>query len=268
MKFVGANPNPQIIGTKRQPGKINYFIGNDRARWISNIPTYASVEYKGLYPAIDRIYYGNQSQLEYDLVISPGADPNSVRFVLQDSERVTIDVDGSMVLQTTDAEIRLRRPILYQAIGNDRHDIRGGYVLLNENEVGFSVAAYDRQKPLVIDPVLDYATYLVPFVNSDRDMWPKGIAADERGNVYITGESCLRTTVATASTCDAFVSKLDSSGSTLIYTTYVGGSGFDYANAIAIDDHAGFSIYDLTVIRPLANKMLGEPSAEGPARPK
>jgi hypothetical protein len=232
MKFTGANPKAQMAGLKELPGKINFLVGSDPARWISNIPTYATVESKSVYPGIDLIYYGNQSQLEYDFVVAPGADPNLIRFALHESGKTTINLDGDLVMQTTHAEIRLRKPLVYQTIGHEKHQVNGGYVLLDQHEVGFWLGAYDSRKPLVIDPVLDYATYLDRGVDLGGGIFPKGIAIDEAGSAYVTGQTCPNT----GSNCDAFVSKVNPAGSALVYTTFVGGTGLDYANAIAVDD--------------------------------
>src|SRR5947208_10489212 len=160
MTFTGANPDPRVTGLEELPGKANYFIGNDPAKWRTSVPTYAKVRYADLYPRIDLLYYGNQRQLEYDLVVRPGADPTRIVLDIQGAERLQVDARGDLVLQTTVGPIRQRKPVIYQEVDGVRKDIPGGYVLKGEHQVGFKVAAYDASQALVVDPVLSYSTYL------------------------------------------------------------------------------------------------------------
>src|SRR5947207_1635818 len=245
MSFAGANPRPRLTGLEELPGKANYFIGNDPAKWRTNVPTYAKVRYTDLYPRIDLLYYGNQRQLEYDLVVRPGADPTRIVLDIQGADRLQVDAQGDLVLQMTVGPIRQRKPVIYQEIDGVRKDIPGGYVLKGEHQVGYKVAAYDASQPLVIDPILSYSTYLGGS-NEDRDT---RIAVDAAGNAYVAGEtgsSDFPTTagafqrtfggpVCDGCTSNAFVTKLDSTGSALVYSTYLGGSGRDGGWGIAVD---------------------------------
>src|SRR5437660_1389798 len=130
MKLVGANRTPEVSGLERSPSTANYFIGNDPKGWRTNVPTYAKVRYKDVYPGIDLVYYGNQGQLEYDFVVEPRADPRMIRLSLQGGGRLKLDAHGDLVL----GEVRFRRPRLYQEAGGRRHDIPGRYVLKGANE--------------------------------------------------------------------------------------------------------------------------------------
>src|SRR5438445_679977 len=245
MTFAGANPDPRVTGLEELPGKANYFIGNDPANWRTSVPTYAKVRYADLYPRIDLLYYGNQRQLEYDLVVRPGADPTSIVLDIQGADRLQVDAQGDLVLQTTVGPIRQRKPVIYQELDGVRKDIPGGYVLKGEHQVGFKVAAYDASQALVIDPVLSYSTYLGGS-GEDRD---PAIAVDAAGNAYVTGHTESRnfpTTTGAFQTGfgggamssgqgDAFVTKLNPAGSALVYSTYLGGSGPDDGKGIAVD---------------------------------
>jgi len=205
MHLVGANPNPQVVGLEELPGKSNYLLGNDSSKWRTNIPHYAKVKYERLYPGIDLIYYGNQRQLEYDFVVAPGADPKVIRLafdglpphpvplVAQPSwlragwkPAPRIDDNGDLILQTAGGEICLHKPRIYQEINGIKQPIPGGYVLLSPQSsslVTFHVPAYDTSKPLIIDPVLSYSTYLG---GGDIDLG-YDIAVDSSGNVYVSG---------------------------------------------------------------------------------
>jgi hypothetical protein len=250
MSLAGANPNATVTGLDELPGKSNYFIGNDPAKWRTNVPTYAKVKYKNVYRGIDLVYYGNPQQLEYDFLVAPGADPKAISLdvtavLSSHSGRRTplrIDANGDLVIQAGDDQVRLHKPVVYQASeGSARHFVDGHYLLKSGNRVSFEVASYDRGKTLVIDPVLVYSTYLG---GSGYDLG-YGIAVDSAGNAYVTGGS-LSTDFPTANPLqpiygggssfgDAFVAKLNPAGSALVYSTYLGGSGDDQGNGIAVD---------------------------------
>jgi hypothetical protein len=227
MALVGAKPDAQASGLEELPGKANYFIGKDSSKWRTNVPTYAKVRYRGVYPGIDLVYYGNQRQLEYDFVVAPGADAQKILLRFEGADAIKIDTQGDLVLHTANGELRQRKPVVYQDIDGTRHEIEGRYVIKDANRFGFRLAAYDASEPLVIDPVLGYSTYL----GGDRAESGSAIAVDIAGNAYVTGGTTSTNFPvtdgafqSTAGTPHVFVTKLDSSGSGLIYSTYLGGS--------------------------------------------
>src|SRR2546427_2083585 len=187
MRALGANPEPHVAGQAELPGKANYLRGNDRRKWNTNVATYARVRYPDLYPGIDLIYYGTQGQLEYDFVLAPGADPSRIALGFEGADKIEVDAQGDLVLQTAAGPLRQRKPVLYQDGADGRRAVGGGYVLKGADRVGVQVAAYDRSRPLVIDPVLVYSTYLG---GSGADI-ARGIAADPvtSGIVYVAGET-------------------------------------------------------------------------------
>lgn len=248
MRLVGANESPLVEGLEELPGKSHYFIGNNPDKWRTNIPTYAKVTYQNVYPGVDLVYYGNQRQLEYDFIVAPGADPNLIALGFDDTERAEIDEEGDLVLRIAGGEIRLRKPLVYQEINGARQAISGRYALRSlstdnsavstRSEVSFQVATYDTRKPLTIDPVLVYSTYLG---GSGADEG-RGIALDSSGNAYVTGSTTSSNFPtaspfqgASAAGTDAFVTKLSSDGSALVFSTYLGGSLNDEGRAIAVD---------------------------------
>ena len=161
MQLVGANSNPKILGLEELPGKSHFFIGNDPSKWLRNIPTYAKVAYKDVYPGVDLVFYGNQRQLEYDFVITPGADPGVIRLAFNGPDELTFDGKGNLVLRFPNGQVILRAPVIYQDVGGIKQAIPGRYVLVEgSHEVVFDVVAYDTTRPLVIDPVLNLNTYL------------------------------------------------------------------------------------------------------------
>jgi photosystem II stability/assembly factor-like uncharacterized protein len=237
MRLENANPNPTAIaGADELPGKVNYFHGNDSSKWLTNIPTYSKVAYRGVYPGIDIVYYGNGRELEYDLVVQAGADPNAIKVKYDGMNDLNIGRDGNLILKTKAGDIQLKKPLVYQEINGARKLIDGRYVTRGANSVGFRVAQYDRTKPLVIDPILSYLS----LVNADGNGY--AIAVDNNGFAYIAGTvSELNTTVSVSQSSaggggyDAFVTKLNQDGTNVIYSTYLGGNGEEEAYGLAVD---------------------------------
>jgi hypothetical protein len=245
MQFLGAKATPQLVGREELPGKVNYFYGDDPAQWHTNVPTYAGVEYREIYAGINLVYYSHQQQLEYDFVVAPGANPNAIALRFTGADRVGLDAQGDLVLDSAGASVRQHKPFVYQEVNGAKQEIASSYVLQSAQQVGFHVAAYDSKRPLVIDPVISYSTYLG---GSGADA-ATGIALDGAGNAYITGNTASidfpiagmpfePESPGPYSTSHAFVAKLTPSGSgpsDLIYSTYLGGHGYDYAFGISVD---------------------------------
>ncbi len=260
LRLVGARPDAEVTGRDELPGKANYFIGTDPKKWRTNVPTYAKVRYHDVYPGVDLEYYGSPSahgQLEYDFIVAPGADPSAIalRVGAVREPPLRIEADGDLVIPGNRGEIRFHKPLIYQPnagsspVAHHSSLVQGRFILDPRNRIRFLLGPYDRTLPLVIDPVLSYSTFLG---GSDMD-YANGIAVDASGNAYVTGYtasvdfpvvsaaqsspgggSCLEDGVATP--CfDAFVSKLNPTGTALVYSTYLGGSDEDYGASIAVD---------------------------------
>ncbi|MGC2549846.1 MAG: choice-of-anchor D domain-containing protein [Candidatus Sulfotelmatobacter sp.] len=236
-KLLGASKNPAIVGEDLLPGKVNYFIGRDPAKWHTGVPTYSRIRYKNVYPGIDLVYYGSHQQLEYDFAISPGANPNQIQFELIGAAQTTLDAEGNLVLQTGSGEVHLQSPVIYQESDGVRVRVSGTYVMNGSSHIAFHVSQYDPSKPMVIDPVLIYSTYL----GGSGDDQPSGIAVDAAGSVYVAGytdssDFPLATpgSIAAGNT-HVFVAKLDPTGSNLVYADYIGGNNQDYGYALVLD---------------------------------
>ncbi len=236
-RLLGAAKAPVVVGEDPQPGRINYFFGKDPTKWHTNVPTYAKVRYKNVYPGIDLVYYANHRQLEYDFEILPEANPAQIQFEIQGANQIDLDKEGNLVLKTSGVELHFQCPAIYQKSNSQRLPVDGGYVVTDSSHVAFRVAHYDSTKPLVIDPVLVYSTYLG---GSGNDQ-PSGIAVDSAGSVYIAGytdspDFPLATLGSLPTGTDhVFIAKLDPSGSNLVYADYLGGGGPDYGSALVLD---------------------------------
>ncbi len=235
LKMLGANASAQAAGEDPLPGKINYYVGNNPAKWRTGVRQFARVSYKEIYPGVDLTYYGNQRQLESDYVVAPGADPRSIEFEVRGARETRLDGQGNLVLVTGVGNVQLLRPGIYQLINGKRHAVSGRYVMRSGNRVAFSIGPYDRREKLIIDPTLVYSTYLGGSALSSGDM-AQAIAIDSAGHAYVTGQG----TSADFPGSDTagppveelsdfvFVTEFDptgsSAGAALVYSTILSGS--------------------------------------------
>ncbi len=280
LKLEGANPAVTLSGADPLPGAVNYFIGNDPAKWRTNITTYAKVRYEQVYPGIDLVFYGNQRQLEYDFVLEPGARPDAIRLAVEGADRTAVDgATGDLVIEAGGQEIRFHQPVVYQPEAADapRQEVDGRFHV-DKSRVTFEVASYDHGRPLVVDPVLAYSTFLG---GSDWD-YAVLVAVDKQGNAYITGITCstnfptttgvYQTTKAGVGNCtfggnpgmDVFVTKLNPSGTALVYSTFLGGSYQDTPRSIAVDSSGNAYVAGATdsFDFPVTNGSLCAPNYE------
>ena len=241
-ELARQQPGAGVTGLDEVAAKSNYLIGNDPSQWHTDVPNYASVGYQGVYPGIDLTYYGSGQQLEYDFTVAPGADPAAIRLNFQGDTGMEIDCAG----RPRAAHRRRRRggarPGPVPGGWADRQTVSGGYVLGADGSVGFTVGAYDPSRPLVIDPVLIYSTFLG---NSYTTPGGEGgllvgaaaanaVAADNAGDVYLTGTIDGVTGFPTSQGAlqvpfngygdDAYVTKLNADGQ-IVFSTYLGGQG-------------------------------------------
>ena len=243
MRLAGASQEPGVEGLGELSGRVNYFVGASPSEWRTGVPVYGKVRYAGVYPGIDLVYYGNQRQLEYDFEVAPGADPRAIRLKFEGAERAAVDKeDGSLSLSVGGGEVRMKRPLVYQ-VGDDggRREVECGY-RVKGREVEFSVGRYDANRALVIDPVLSYSTFLG--VASDVSLTTgASLALDSSGAAYVTGAAGsllfpapgVKVVPAGSFSSNVFVTKLNPSGTGLVYTSYLGGFSDDTGIGIALD---------------------------------
>jgi hypothetical protein len=253
LMFIAANKNPELVALDKAEFKVNYFTGNDKSRWHCDIPTSMAVLYKNLYKHIDLKVYGIEKQIEYDWIVKPGGGPLDIRFQYKNVKGTRIDEQGNLLIETGFGELMHKKPIAYQTTnvgagpracpsGNkNRIDVDVTFKKVGKNTYGFEVGAYDRNRELIIDPVvLAYSTYLGGGGSDDG----RGIAVDGSGNVYVTGVTdstdfpTLAQYQAHQGNLDVFVTRLDtaqSGAASLLYSTYLGGENDDHSQGIAVD---------------------------------
>jgi hypothetical protein len=272
MELVGGNKGAHAVGLDQLPGTSNYFVGNDLSKWHTGITTYGRVEYQQVYRGIDLVYYGNQSRLEYDFVVAPAADPNQIALRFDGVQSAHVDGQGNLVLHTAGGDVVEHAPVVYQRASGVRGQgsvtpIAGSYVVGSDGLVRFQVGAYDHSRPLTIDPVLVYATYLGGSNPSDgfpADNDGFAVAVDASGNAYVTGRT-YTTDFPTVNPLqptnhgseDVFVAKVNAAGTALVYSTYLGGSGGDEGRGIAVDAAGNVYVTGVTLSNdfPLVNPL-------------
>jgi hypothetical protein len=250
--FAGSNAAPEVEGLEIQPGHSNYLIGNNPARWQRNVPLYGRVKYRGVYPGIDAVYYGNQNQIETDYIIAPGSDPKRIALQVSGGKDLTLNAQGDLLVANAAGDLILRRPDVYQEIGGSRREIAANYVLQSPGSVGIQVAGYDHTRPLVVDPVVVYSTYLggsTGTAGGAAGNSAKAVAVDSNGNAYVTGSTSASNFPVTTGAyqitnqssgflvANAFITKLNPTGTALVYSTYLGGSSSDTADGIGVDSN-------------------------------
>lgn len=248
MFLEGARP---VAGEamERLEGISNYLLGNNASAWRTNVPHFAKVRFRDIYAGVDLVYYGNQRQLEYDFVVKPGGNPESIRLSWGGVQDLRIESNGDLLLTIGGNVLRQLRPRVYQEIAGRRVEIAGAYRISAKKEVTFALGRFDNTRNLVIDPVMAYASY-IGGAGADES---SAIAVDDLGNTYISGRTssadfrrqvsspALQTSIrvranqSEGSQYDAFVVKINPSGTGIVYSTYLGGTDHDSAYGIAVD---------------------------------
>ena len=237
MRLAGAGKPQAIQALEPTGGVSNYILRNDPARWRTGIPHFLRVAYRSVCTGVDIVYYGNPQSLEYDLIVSPGADPAEIQMAFDGVKSMRLDRAGDLVLKTSGGELRQKRPRAFQETASGRVEVQARYRLKPGKRVGFELARYDAGRPLIIDPVLSYSTYLG---GSGADLG-NAIAVDGLGNVYVTGQTTTNFPTTNpfqadnGGGVDVFVTKVNAAGSARVYSTYLGGAGDDFGYGIAVD---------------------------------
>ncbi|HSY92773.1 MAG TPA: SBBP repeat-containing protein [Candidatus Binatus sp.] len=256
MKLAGANPNPTVTGADLLPGKSNYFLGNDPAKWRTAVPQFARVRYENIYPGINLVFYGNQGRLEYDFQVAPGSNPGQAELEFNGAKKLELK-DGALVIKGEDSSVQFEAPRVYQEIAGRQQAVEGRFVLRGANRAGFAIGSYDHSRELVIDPILTFSTYFGGsgdegslLIGTTRVFGrPTSVAVDGNFNIYLAGSTTspnlpttgtvFQPTLAAGATQNVYIAKIEpplgQTPAQLLYVTYLGGDGTDTPVGIGVD---------------------------------
>jgi hypothetical protein len=238
MQFIGHAAAPAIAGEHRLPGTVNYLVGNNPSRWQVGVPTFSRVKYTGVYPGINLVYYGKQGKLEFDFEVAAGVDPKLIQLRWKGAHEIKIDPAGNLIIATRDGHLSFHKPVIYQSAGqNGEHFVPGAFRITGRHSVGFALGPYDPGRALIIDPILDYSTYVGPSSVANA------IAVDAAGEAYVAGYAGAGFPITAGSFENsispgaqaAYVAKFNSTGTALLYSTYLSGSTDSGIYGLAID---------------------------------
>ena len=241
LKMIPVDASAAVVeGLDESSGKANYLRGRNPANWVTSVPRYFRVRYRHIYPGIDLIFHGSQNNLEYDFVVSPGADPNRIQLEFSGTRSIKLQPSGDLIITAPDGfSLAHRAPQVFQQENGVRTKVAGSYIIRGKNRISFQVGSYVRSQTLVIDPVVGYSAL---FGGSDGG-YPFAIAADASGNAYVTGNTMLSSLPVLPGSFEAgstaqnavFIYKLNSAGTDFEYTTLIGGSSAQYGTGITVD---------------------------------
>ncbi len=266
MQFAGALPQPSVEALEPRPGRSNYFLGADPARWRTGVPHFGKVRYRNLYPGVDLVFHGARGVVAYDFHLAPGARPSAIRLRFSGADRLTIGDGGELVARARDGEWRHHRPRVFQ----ENREIAGRFVRRGPAEIGFVVDRFDASLPLVIDPALTYSTYAGGSANDEVH----DVKVDTAGMVYATGITASTNFItrnprqaSLAGAQDAFVLKINPSNREIVFATFLGGEALDSGDALDIDAAGNVYVGGFTVSAnyPVMNAFQRARGSDAPA---
>ncbi len=261
----GARKNVSPVAVDRLPGVTNHLLGRSPDTWKTNVSRYGRVRYPQVYPGIDLDFYGNQRRLEYDFRVGPGSDPSQIALRITGASRFELAKDGGLLIHTANGHVRQERPVSFQVRAGKQIPVASKYLLGKDGAVRFALGKYDKQLPLVIDPVLCWSTFLG---GSDIDQG-NDIALDEFGCVYVTGSTLSPDfpfvdgsyQINPQGLTDAFIVKMNNDGDQYVYATFIGGTGHDTGQGIGLDPDRNVYITGSTSSRdfPIQGEFGADP---------
>lgn len=266
MRLNGADPGTVAEAGTELPGVSNYFVGNDPALWRTNVKSYDNVRFESVLPGVDLRYYESRGSLEYDVVVAPGADPRAVSWTVDGADSVAIDPCGDLLIAAKAGNLRQRVPVIYQEHEAGRTSVSGGFVLTGYETVSFEIGEYDRTLPLVIDPQVAFCTYLGGA--NGNEVLP-GLAITPDGGIVIGNytDSAVYPVQGgiggPKGERDIVITRLTSSGTEMVYSTYLGGSAADIFFALALDAAGGVVLTGNTFSQDFPTVNAYQPASGG-----
>jgi uncharacterized protein (TIGR03437 family) len=252
MRLEGVASKEDPRGEELQQHRVNYFFGQDSAKWVTNVPTFARVRFPQIYRGIDLVYYTQDGEFEHDFVVAPGADPGNIRMRFAGAAEISLTAGGDLQFRENGATVMWRKPTVYQEIRGQRVRVAARFELLGDGRAGFAVDAYDRTVPLVIDPTIAFLTYAG---NSESSLAGRP-AVDSAGNIYLTGAigfstwpvtpGALPTSTGGFPPSNAFLMKMNATGTQVVYSTYFGGATGEIGAAVAVDGQGNAYVAGVT----------------------
>lgn len=271
MEIVGARKGVTGSPEREVPGRRNYLTAADPAQWRTGVRLWEQVRFTGVLDGVDVVYRGGGHRFEYDLVLAPGVSARTIRISIDGANGLNLSRAGDLTIRTAAGGVIQRRPVAYQMEGGARREVAATF-RLHGKRIGFDVGAYDHSKPLIIDPIIDYATWAPGSVT--------GVAVDGNGSAYITGAAYGPFLPVTGnayqkapagsqaiSSSHMYVARFSADGSTLLYCTYLGGSGSDTSAGIVLDSAGNAVIGGITASPdfPLTSgAYISRPTVTGP----
>jgi len=246
MTWLGGNPSAKTIAAKKQNFYYNYYLGNEPEHWKSNVGIYGNVDYADLYPNIDLHISSDKGNAKYDFIVKPGGDPEKIQLAYEGLDHLEIK-KGNLILKTSVGEITEMAPYAFQYIGGDLKEVKCNYVISAKGIVYFSFPdGFDKSLNLTIDPTIVFAS----LTGSTADNWGFTATYDAQGNLYAGGISSSigypttigafqwsfgGGTVGSLMPCDISISKFNSAGTNLLYSTYLGGNFDEMPHSLIVD---------------------------------
>lgn len=238
LRFLGAREDLKLQGLEERETRVSFFRGKEEQNWVSGLHPYKKVLYKGLYPQIDLLVYGSEGRIKQEYRVKQGGNVGDIAIQYQGAKHLRVNERGELEIETKKEVLREEAPLSFQIINGQRVKIESEYILDKDNTIRFKVGEYEKKEELVIDPELIYSTYL-------GGIWEdsvRAITVDGEGNAYVTGltdSSDFPTIPGSYDTsigvADVFITKIDASGTSLLYSTFLGGSDQDLSWGIAVD---------------------------------
>jgi len=245
LKFLGAAGAAKATLEEELPGVSHYFHGKDRSKWRTNVKHYARARFSQVYPGVDVLFYAGEKRMEYDFIVAPGADPSVIQMAWTNVEATRVDESGDLIVTTAAGDIRQKRPVVFQEVGGKRLPVEARYRRTADGIYSLDLGAWDQQYALVIDPSLQYSTYIGGAQLEESTT----MIIDQAGNAVIGGYSFSTDFPVGAVNLrfigtneEAFLTKINNDGTQLMFTVFLGGEQFETVSAVTTDNEGNYYI--------------------------